>query len=104
MPGEEKVARGAIWIPPSNWVTKTHYGASHAYVNLAAMALKTCYENNVKIKVKYLNDMGTAYMVDVSTVRLYQDTRVRDSDVHKLTRKNFRSGYTYRVPNPNNSK
>ena len=85
-------------------MTKTHYGVSYAYVNLAALTLKVCYQNNGKIKVKYQDDMGAAYMVDVATVRLYQDPRVRDSDVLRLTRKNFRSGYTYRVPDPNKSR
>ena len=51
--GDEKSVRRAIWIAPSKNVTKLHNGADQVYVNQAALTLKLCYDNNVRIKIKY---------------------------------------------------
>ena len=57
------------------------------YVNLDALALKLCYTNEVPIKVKYENDLGTSYMISTGKVRLYQDPDTRASDELLLTQK-----------------
>ena len=57
------------------------------YVSLGALFLKLCHTNEVPIKVKYENDLGTSYMISTGKVRLYQDPDTRASDELLLTQK-----------------
>ena len=98
--GDEISVRRAIWIAPSKNVTKLHNGANEVYVNQAALTLKLCHENNVRIKIKYQDNLTMCSMVNVANVRLYQDTNIRDSDILLLNPSNFIPGYTYRIADP----
>ena len=73
-------------------------------MNQGALTLKLCYENNVPIKIKYQDDLTRCFMISVANVRLYQDPNTRESDILLLTRKNFTTGYTYRMADPGKPK
>ena len=100
MEGNERSARRAIWIAPTDHVTKYHDNVGQVYVNLGALTLKLCYANNVPIKIKYQDDLGPTYMISAAIVRFYQDPYTRERDTFLLNKRNDTPGYTFKTEDP----
>ena len=94
--GDEKAPCLAIVIPPVKHVTREHDRMDQIYTNLVALFLKKCAANDVKVKVKYEDNPGQAYMVHPNNIRLYQDCNTRADDLKVLKKHNYLAGCTFK--------
>ena len=94
----------ALFIPPTEQVTEIHDGVPQIYANLAALFLKKCTANDIKVKVKYEDEPGSSYIVSHDHIRVYQCLVTCSKDVPCINNSNWMCGYAFKPQDPSKPK